>query len=83
MNHNGYLALILNNVSSLSMGPTHGSLLLKKPSLLFHCASPQDTFPSPTTTQFDMDKLDLAFLQKSPFTHGGVKSRSISDNISQ
>ena len=82
MIHNGFLALLLNNVSSPSMGPTHDIFLLKKPSLLFHCAGPQNTFPSPTTAQFDLVKLDLAFLQNPPFTHGGVKSSSISDPLS-
>ena len=82
MSNNGFLALLLNNESSLSMGPTlYGFLHQGKfPPLSLRC--PTRCFPPYTSALFDLVKLDLAFLQMSPFTHEGVKSSSKADPLS-
>ena len=66
--------------------PLHGPHSLWFPSsrifppLSLRC--PTMCSPPHTTAMFDLVKLVLVILQKSLFTHGGVKSSSISDPLS-
>ena len=82
MNKNGYLALLLNKWKPSHHG-SH-SLGFPPPRNLppIHIALPLKVISTSYPSAIDLVKLDLVHMQKSLFTHEGVKSSSCDDPFS-